>query len=126
MKRLWLGVGILALFLILSLWCGVAMGGLHTDLADRMEEASQAALSGDMDNATSRAEQVKKDWEDHWRGTAALADHAPMDEIDGLFAQLTAYGQAGQAEDFAACGARLSRLLEAVGEAHVPVWWNLL
>ena len=126
MNRLWLGVGILVFFLVLSLLCGWAMGNFHTDLANRMEEASRRALAGDLEEAVMEADRVLKSWQEHWHGTAALADHAPMDEIDSLFAQLDAYARAEKAEEFAAYSARLSRLLQATGEAHVPTWWNLL
>ena len=126
MNRLWLGVGILVFFLALSLWCGWAMGSFHTDLADRMEAASRMALTGNLEEAVAETDRVQKSWQDHWHGTAALADHAPMDEIDSLFAQLDAYARALKAEEFAAYSARLSRLLHATGEAHVPTWWNLL
>lgn len=126
MSRLWLGMGILVLFLALSLWCGWVMGSFHAELAQQMEEASQTALAGDLEEAVATADRVQQQWQSHWKGTAALADHAPMEEIESLFAQLDAYGQASQIEDFAAYSARLSRLLHATGEAHVPVWWNLL
>ena len=126
MNRLWLGLGILVLFLALSLWCGWVMGTFHADLAQQMEEASQTALAGDLEKAVATADRVQQRWQAHWKGTAALADHAPMEEIESLFAQLEAYGQASRAADFAAYSARLSRLLHATGEAHVPVWWNLL
>ena len=126
MNRFWLGVGILVSFLVLSLWCGWVMGSFHTDLAERMETASREALAGDLEKAVTEADRVQRSWQAHWHTTAALADHAPMDEIDSLFAQLEAYARAEKATEFAAYSARLSRLLHATGEAHLPTWWNLL
>jgi len=49
-----------------------------------------------------------------------------MDEIDSLFAQLEVFRQAGLWGDFSACCRRLSRLIEAMAEAHSLTWWNLL
>lgn len=126
MGRAWLGVGLLVLFLVLGLWISFSMGGVHQQIAQKLEQAAEQGLSGDLEEGIALARQACSDWEKHWHGTASVADHAPMDEIDGLFAQLEIYGKAGQRADFAAFCSRLSRLVAAVGEAHGLSWWNLL
>ena len=126
MGRFWLGVCLLAVFLGLGLWVGHAMESTHEAVAQTLDEATQQTLSGDLEKGKTLAQQAFADWERNWHGVASVADHEPMDEIDGLFAQLEVYGETGQSEDFAAYCARLSKLVTAVGEAHGLSWWNLL
>lgn len=125
MKRFWLGFGILTTLLAVSLWSGIAMGQLHEELAQGMEQASRAALSGNLQEGYSQAQQVQRRWQKHWKPVAVITDHEPMEEIDEVFAQTETYAQAGQTDAFAAGCARLAKLLEAAGGAHTPMWWNL-
>ncbi len=126
MGRFWLGAGILAVFLVLGFWVGAAIDDVHQDISQTLDTAAQQTLSGDPEGGLALAQQAHEAWNTNWHRTAAVADHAPMDEIDGIFAQAFAYGQAGRSQDFAACCARLSGLVAAVGEAHRFNWWNLL
>lgn len=126
MGRLWLGIGILVLFLVLGLWISCCMDSVHLNIANTLETAAEQALSGDLATAAKTAETAKIAWESHWHSSAAVADHAPMDEIDGLLAQLECYSRANQPGDFAACCTRLQLLVEAMSEAHRLTWWNLL
>ena len=126
MGRFWLGIGILALFLIWGLWVGCAMDNVHQTIAQTLDDAAAQCLDGDLPGGMELAQEAQQLWQNKWHGTAAVADHEPMDEIDGLFAQLEVYGKAGLAADFATYCARLSRLVSAMGEAHSFTWWNLL
>ena len=126
MARFWIGVGLLLAFLGLGLWVSKAMDDVHVPVMQLLEQASDAALEGDLETGASLADRAHAEWERHWRGTAAVADHAPMDEIDGLFALVLRYARAGSVADFVAGCGRLSKLVEAIGEAHSPKWWNLL
>ena len=54
------------------------------------------------------------------------ADHAPMDEIDSLFAQMEVYAQARDSLHFGSYCARLAELITAVSDAHQLNWWNFL
>lgn len=126
MGRFWLGVGILVLFLVLGIWVAHAMDDVHQTIAQTLDDAAAQSLSGDLAEGIALVQQAKSNWQSHWRSTASVADHEPMDEIDGLFAQLEVYGKAGLAADFATYCARLSQLVTAVAEAHALNWWNLL
>lgn len=126
MGKLWLGVGILVLFLVLGLWTNHAMNDIHMGIADTLDTAAEEALSGNLAAGRKTAEKAKASWDAHWHSSAAVADHAPMDEIDGLLSQLESYGRADQPGDFAACCSRLSLLVQAMCEAHSLTWWNLL
>ena len=126
MGRLWLGIGILVLFLVLGLWISYSMDSVHITIAQTLETAAEQALSGDLATAANTAQKAKASWEEHWHSSAVVADHAPMDEIDGLLAQLDCFSRANQPGDFAACCTRLALLVEAMSEAHSLTWWNLL
>ena len=126
MGRFWLGICLLAAFLVLGLWVTYSMDTLHQPISQTLEEAAAQSLAGDLDAGIAQAQQARRAWDSHWHGSASVADHAPMDEIDGLFAQMEVYAQAGRSVDFAAYCARLSQLISAMGEAHSPGWWNVL
>ena len=126
MKRLWLGIGILLLFFALGLWISKTMDDVHLSIADTLDAAAEQALSGDLAAGLETARRAKTAWEKNWHGSAAVADHAPMDEIDGLLAQLECYSRANMPGDFAACCSRISLLVRAMSEAHSLTWWNLL
>lgn len=126
MKRIWLGLGILALFLTLGLWSSYGMQKLHTPLAHNLEKAAAAALSGDLAAGKEQAQKAKMQWDDQWNPSAVLADHTPMDEIDGHFARMEVYAQTENTEAFAATCQQLAKLITATAEAHSLTWWNIL
>ena len=126
MGRFWLGIGILAVFLGLGRYVAAAADETHQQISGILEEAAGQTLAGDLESGLALAQQAHNRWQSTWHSTAAVADHAPMDEIDGIFAQAFTFGKGGKAKDFAACCARLSGLVAAVGEAHSLSWWNLL
>lgn len=126
MGRFWIGAGILVLLLAVGLWVSYTMDTTHESIGKTLDQAAADALKGDLESGFALAQQARSQWQANWTRTATVADHAPMDEIDGLFAQLEAYRQSRRPDDFAAYCARLSALVAAVGEAHSLTWWNLL
>lgn len=126
MKRCWIGFGLLALFLALGLWVTVQMDSAHGRISQELRQAAEQTLAGDPEQGILLAQQARKHWEDARRGTACVADHEPMDEIDSLFARLEVYARRQQISEFAACCARLSSLVQAMTDAHGLQWWNLL
>ncbi len=125
-RRFWLGVALLAVLLVLGLLTTWYMAGANEPVALQLEQAAQAALEGDLQEGVALTRAARDQWERHRSIAAVAADHEPMEEIDSLFAQVEAYGRAGAVPEFAAYCARLSKLVEAVGEAHGLTWWNLL
>lgn len=123
MSRTLFGILLLVCLLIFGFIVSVVLQKLQTPVSAQLEAAAQQALSGNLEGGYITARTAHQHWLDRWRVTAAFSDHAPMDEIDGLFGQLYAYGNT---EDFAACCRRISLLVEAVWEAHELTWWNLL
>ena len=126
MNRLWLGIVLMATLLAAGIWVGSYMNTTGTAISSTLYSAAAAALSGDWQAASGLAETARNQWDAAWHRIAAMADHAPMDEIDGLFAQLRRYQETGVIADFAAYCSRISQLITAVGEAHSFNWWNLL
>ena len=126
MARGWLGAGILAVFLILGLVTAVAMDNGHTPTCDLLSQAADMTLAGDFDGAISLAMEAKSRWEKAWNGTATVADHSPMDDVDALFAEMVTYAETGEEPHFAACCRELAKRVQAVSEAHRFSWWNVL
>lgn len=126
MRRCWLGVGLLALLLGAGIWAMVTMDRIHSPISSDLDQAAEAALAGDWETGEALALSARADWNDNWHRTASVADHEPMDEIDGLFAELGVYARRRETMEFAACCAKLSKLVQAMGDAHSFSWWNLL
>ena len=126
MSRLWLGIVLLIFLLMLGFGTGSFMDATTARISHKLESAAEIALTGDLQAAAALAEDARKTWDDGWRRVATMADHAPMDEIDGLFAQLVIYADSGAIEEFSGYCRRISKLVLAVGEAHSFSWWNLL
>ena len=91
-----------------------------------LEQAAEQSLEGDLDGATALAMAAKARWERQHQGTATVADHNPMDDVDRLFAQMEVYAKAQEAPHFAACCVELAQLLQATADAHRFSWWNVL
>ena len=124
-KRFYLGVGILAFFLILGLGISLIVSHIGTPISQQLAQASQEALSGNLEQGISLALQSRTQWEAAWHGTAMVSDHTPMDEIDSLFAQAELYAQAGDRLHFGSYCARLSELITAIADTQRFTWWNL-
>lgn len=126
MKRGWIGVFLLLTLLAAGSLSARAMVCWHSPIEKQLKQAARYALDSDWKQAQRIAEEAENRWKEHWHPSAVFADHGPMEEIDALFAQLGIYKQEREAIGFAAICAELSRELGAMGEAHVPNWWNLL
>ena len=125
-RRFWYGLGILLLFLALGLWAAWGMENMHRPVTSYLEQAAQTALDGNLEKGIALEARAERIWQQRRGLTAAMADHAPMEEIDSLFAQVQNYARSGNAADFAAYCGRIARLVEAIGEAHGLNWQNLL
>lgn len=126
MKRCWFGLGLLIVLLAGSIFVTWHMGRSHEPMAEAVTQAAERALTGDWGNAEALAGKARASWEKNWGISAAFADHEPMEEINGLFAQLEVYAASRDSLGYAAVCAQLRTALEAMGDAHGFVWWNLL
>ena len=117
MNRVVIGVALLAALLAASLFSAWQMGNIQQPIADRMEEASRQSLRGESAAAAETAARAESAWHSSRVFTAALADHQPMEDIEGLFARLHAYETEDRSEYAALC-AEIARRIRAVAEAQ--------
>ena len=126
MKRTWIGLGLLAAILALSLWGADYMGKCHGASARDLNRSASLAGEGQWGQAEALMRRAEKNWQKKRGVTAAFADHEPMDEAEGLFAQLEVYARERDAAAFSAAAARLATLLQAIADAHRLNLVNLL
>ena len=125
-KRFFLGAGILVLFLILGLLASCMMRRVTGPISDLLEQAADAVISGDEEQGKILARQAEKRWKSGWKTVALAADHNPMDEIDGLFAQIDFFARTDDRDRLGAYCAQVAELVEAIADAHTCTWWNIL
>jgi hypothetical protein len=125
MKRFWLGVCLLAVLLALGLMATVGVRNFCRPLKEQLRQAQKAALEEEWDRALGLQDQCRQRWQRRRKLCAAITDHGPMEEIDGLFRALEVFGQRRDAVRFAESCAQLGALTEAVEEAQAVKWWNV-
>ena len=126
MARGWIGAAVLVVFLILGFVVSGAMDNAHNPASDLLTQAADMTLMGNFEKAIPLAMEAKDRWEQAWNGTAVVADHSPMDDVDALFAEMMTFAESGEEPHFAACCRELAQRVEAVSEAHRFSWWNVL
>lgn len=122
MKRSWIGFGILLALLALCLTVGCCLDRFQEPLTRQLDQAATFAREECWPQAQTLAEEAKYTWEQCRGAIACVADHTPMEEIDGLFAQLSSYAE--DPAEYAATCAALSRKLEAMADAHRLSLWS--
>ena len=125
-SRMWIGMIILLVFLISGILISALTDRICQPITQNLQKAGDLAAAGLLESAGALTVQAAKQWESHWHQLALVADHSPMDEIDGLFAQAKMYARVGASQDFSAVCAKLSKLVTAISEAHSLTWWNLI
>ena len=126
MKRMVIGSVLLLALLAGGCWSSWAMVKWHEPLEEKLSQAARYAYGQNWEQAQNLTREAKQDWERRWHMAAAFADHGPMEEIDSLFAQLEAYERWQEPMGYSALCMELSRELGAMGDAHIPNWWNLM
>ena len=125
MKRSWFGFFLLLILLASGLLVTRLMDRIHAPIARDLVTAGEYALSGDWASAEELARQAEAVWEQQEKLRACFADHGPMEEIDGCFAQLEIYCRMKEETAFAAACGDTARKVNAMGEAHGLKWENL-
>lgn len=123
MKRIWIGVGFLVGLLVLGL---AVMKITDRQMGEISHTLQQASESRDWELSVSLAQAAQRNWEENSHLMAALSDHADMDTVDQLFAQLRVYQLHKEETGHAALCAQLSEAVHAFKENHRLTWWNLL
>ena len=126
MKRFWFGVALLLALMISGILLYNAMNRMQLPLAEKLTRTAEAARVSNISLANELLEDARQDWDRHRKALAAMADHQPMEEIEGLFAAADSYGLAEDEEEMAAACAHLAALIRALAESNRLSWWNLL
>ena len=126
MKRTVFGLVLLLVLLAAGITSALGMSRYHEKVAALLDQSAAQAMDDDLPGAMQTAQQAWEQWERGWNISAAFTDHDPLEQIDGGFAQLKLYGEAGEALPFAAVCVELAKQVEAIGDAHGAQWWNIL
>ena len=126
MKRLWIGVAVLAVLLGLSAVMSCSLSRLHRELAQELDKAGQAAMAEDWETADAFLSAAGQRWQKYRRFCASFTDHEPLEQVDSLFAQLSVCRTLSLPTDYALICTQLSELSRAIGESHSFTWWNFL
>ena len=126
MRRFWIGIGLLGVFLLAGLWLGSRMHRIHTPIAEALTRAEERAEGGDWAQAERLTRDARDQWEQHRDFSAAFCNHQPMDEIDARFRRLEIYLARQQETAYRAECLYLSERLEDLAESFRLKWWNLL
>lgn len=126
MKRGWVGAAVLLVLLAAGILSARWLSDRLQPMGAAMAEAAESVMEDDWDTARALTQHTMEKWQRNWHMTAVFADHAPMEEIDAMFARLAVYGKEQNRAAYGALCAELSRDLEALGDDHLPSWWNIL
>lgn len=121
-----IGAGILILLLALGIWVTRYTARTQTRVSGFLVQAREAAEEDRWDRAEALYLQALHCWQAHRRPTAALVDHAPIEQAESLFSRLAVYLRRRDPGAFCSCCAALEAAVRAIGEAHSISWWNLL
>ncbi len=122
MKRCWLGVGLLALFLVLGLISSDFLARFGEKLSLEAEQAA-ALVHADRAGAEDILRQLRKSWQEKRLWLMILTDHEPIREAENLLALLES---PAEEDAFRENALRLSQVLEQIGRSQKPRLENIL
>ena len=126
MKRIWFGIGLMVFLLILCLCSSFLMERICLSQSQALDHAAVAASNGDWLTARHLTAQSKLEWDRRHLLFSALYDHAPIDQINGLFAQLEVFSESRKGASFESTCVYLARQLESLGRSHSFNFSNFL
>ena len=125
MNRFWFGAGLLIVLLILGLGSSALMEKTHFSQAEDLRRAAELSLEGNWTGAKNFAHAAQREWDKHKSVIAGLCDHEPMDQAEGLFAQLEVFAGMKDTNAFSSTCLYLASQLEALGKSHSFNFQNL-
>lgn len=124
MKRSWIGLGILLVLLGASVVTAWAVNRIQQPIAQELAQAAEEAREENWEGVRTSLAAAKNRW-DRWRKwVACVADHTPMEELNGLLVQLEQYAFAGEKTELAALCAEAATRALAIAQAHGLSWWS--
>ena len=118
MKRIWFGAGLLIALLILGICSSIVLERTQPAQAETLNRAARLAADGDWAAARTLSEEARIRWDRQHFLISALCSHEPMDQIDGLFAQLEVFSDARSAVSFSSTCVYLASQIESLGKSH--------
>ncbi len=122
MRKLWLGLAILGVFLFLCIGELSILDGQNQKTAALLEEAFRA----DMDEAEAISLRAKQCWEKSLGFLDTVMSHEETDEIRREFSDLLVFAREQSREDYLASCGRLLVMLRHLTEMERPLWRNIL
>lgn len=126
MNRLWIGVGLLAVLLVIGVTMLFVSRNFHEGFSNSLEQAGRSAMSGNWAAAEKQLAKGREKWEQHHRFWAASTDHEPVEQVQNLFSQLELFQTRRLEVEFASACRALVNLAEAIDESHSLRWWSIL
>lgn len=126
MKRCYFGAALLFVLLLTGLGTTWAISRCQMPVTTALNAASHAARQREPEQLEHFVRDAENQWLRWRKFSAALVDHAPIEAVDSLFAQISPLIQAEEWDTVAALCAQLSSQVEAIVDAHRLSWWNLL
>lgn len=126
MKRLWIGIGFLAVTFAIGCCLCLGFRTMHQPISEDLSAASQAALDGDWDSAADLTTRAADRWNRVQHLSAAATDHEIMEEINALFSQLQVLLRQRATTGYAQMCAQLTSLTEEMSNSQSINWWRIL
>lgn len=126
MKRVVFGVALMLALLFGGVLAQNRMASIHGYGADLLSQAGREAQKQEWDAAQMLFYRARRSWKNNYHFTAALADHTPMEDVEALYTQLEVFAEMKEDAHFAALCMETASRLEAIADAHVLAWWNVL
>lgn len=126
MKRFWIGLGLLALVLVLGIWVGGAMLRLHMPITMDLEQAAAYAEAGHWAASEALYARAKSRWDAGRNRIAAIYNHQPLDEIDARFRELEVFLSRREVTACRAGCVYLAERLRDLSDSFRISWENLL
>lgn len=125
MKRIWFGVLLLALLLVLSTVSSAGMKKTWDPQSKNLAAAARLAAAGSWEEADRLWLEAAREWNRREPLTAALCHHQTIDEISGLFARLEVFSSARSTVPFRSTCVCLAQLLDSLAKSHSFTLKNL-
>lgn len=126
MKYLYIGVGILAVTLVLSILSVCLLGGFVTQAADRLDAAVDALDRSDTAAAEAQAEQAQMLWKKYSGFVCSILDHSESDAITWGLANVRSYAVTESYDEFRASCVETAAMIRHVANMERPYYYNIL
>lgn len=126
MKYLSIGLGILAVLLVLSVLGSLWVAGSAEEARAALDDALAALDRGDFAAAISHGNDADALWARNQNRFSVLVSHETLNEISVGFAALRAYATAQAVDEYRAHCCELSLRLSHLARTDLPFYYNFL